>query len=406
MPKGFRPPKPNFLSLGIGRLVTRPALRWIYGIVRIEYMPGDLRRFEAIQDDRVLITPNHPTNAEPVVMFHLSRVVRRRFYFVSNRESFDRVFGLFGKLLQSWGAYSIVRGAPDRESFKFTRRLLAAHRSRLVIFPEGEVYSQNDTLLPFHDGVFQLALGASEDMAKSGIGAPLWVLPVAMKYRYIGDARREIRRSLDRLETALGIRGAKSSHPYERLVEAGNRLLASAEAAYHLAHVPNVSMQDRIDSVREAIIGRVSDALGINRESPTIPLADRMRRLYNEVYAVISGEENVESVYDARLALEERQRVQPMLDDLKRLAIWVAVRDTYVGQKPSVERYIDTLRRMEAEVLGKVRIKAKKVCLVRLGEPIDVREWLPRYVEDRKSAVADLTDRVESEVQALIDGMH
>lgn len=405
MPKGFRPPKPNWLLLSLGRIVTRPALRWIYGIVRIEYTAEDLRGFGALGTDRILLAPNHPTNAEPVVMFHLSGVVRRRFYFVSNRESFDRVFGLFGKLLQSWGAYSIVRGAADRESFKFTRKLLAAQASKLVIFPEGEVYSQNDTLLPFHDGVFQLALGACEDMRKAEVDAPLWILPVAIKYRYLGDARRQIGASLGRLETALGIREPKGTS-YDRLVEAGMRLLRSAEAAYHLKPAQESTMQERIDGVREAIIGRVSDALGISREASETPLPDRMRRLYNEVYAVIGAEEDVETVYDARLASEERHRVQPMLDDLKRLANWVAVRDTYVAQKPSVERYIDTLRRMEVEVLGTVRIKARKVCIVRLGTPIDVRPYLPGYVQDRKSTVSALTEEVETRVQALIDRIH
>jgi hypothetical protein len=243
-------------------------------------------------------------------------------------------------------------------------------------------------------------------MRKDGVDAPLWVLPVAVKYRYVGDARRQIQRSLSRLETALGILKDKKSTQYERLAEAGNRLLSSAEAAYHLKQSADASMQVRIDEVREAIIGRVSDALGIAREPVETPLPDRMRRLYNEVYAVISGEESVESVYDARLALEERNRVQPMLDDLKRLANWVAVRETYVAQKPSVERYIDTLRRMEIEVHGKVRIKAKKICLVRIGEPIDARSFGPDYAQDRKGTVAKFTDVVEGRVQALLDSMH
>lgn len=402
MPRGFRPPKPNAFTLAIGRLATVPALRWIYGIVAIDYDRADIQRFAAIARDRVLITPNHPTNAEPVVLFHLSRVVKRRFYFVSNRESFDRVFGLFGKLLQGCGAYSIIRGAPDRESFKFTRKLLAEHRAKLVIFPEGEVYSQNDSLLPFHDGVYQLAMSAAEDLRKLGDAAPLWVQPVAVKYHYVGNAKREIERSISRLEVALNLRPTEPSPIYERLLGCARKLLASAESAYHLEVPQDATLQNRIDGVREAIVERVSQSLGMEVEPRDHPLPDRMRSLYNAVFAVVQGDVEVESVYDARLAQEERKRVQPMLDDLRRLANWVAVQDTYIATHPTPERFIDTLRRMEYEVLGGVKIKAKKRCLVRLAEPFDIREYGPAYVQDRKGTVAAICGRAEQSVQVLL----
>ena len=48
--------------------------------------------------------------------------------------------------IQALGGYSIVRGTPDRESFRMTRQILSQPGAKLVVFPEGEVYTQNDTL--------------------------------------------------------------------------------------------------------------------------------------------------------------------------------------------------------------------------------------------------------------------
>ncbi len=162
-------------------------------------------------------------------------------------------------------------------------------------------------------------------------------------------------------------------------------------------------MQSRIDGVREAIVERVSWALGMEVEARDHPLPDRMRSLYNAVYAVIQGDDEVDSVYDARLAQEERKRVQPMLDDLRRLANWVAVQDTYIATHPTPERFIDTLRRMEYEVLGTVKLNARKRCLVRLAEPFDIREFGPAYAQDRKGTVGAICSRAEQAVQALLE---
>ncbi|HRK21397.1 MAG TPA: 1-acyl-sn-glycerol-3-phosphate acyltransferase, partial [Fimbriimonadaceae bacterium] len=152
----FRAPRPSsFVIRQCTRLLPR-IMRKGYGIESVGYQDAELRRLqELIKEHRVLITPNHPTHAEPVVLFHLSRQIETDFYYLSNRESFDRYWGLFGWLLTRTGAYSILRGVPDRESFKFTRKVLAERIAPLVIFPEGEVYSQNDSLLPFQAGVFQ-----------------------------------------------------------------------------------------------------------------------------------------------------------------------------------------------------------------------------------------------------------
>ncbi|MBX7132374.1 MAG: 1-acyl-sn-glycerol-3-phosphate acyltransferase [Fimbriimonadaceae bacterium] len=406
MPSGFRPPKPHPLVLTLCRIATRPALLLLYGIVGIEYRREDLDLLASMRGERVLFVPNHPTNAEPAVMFHLGQRLRQRFLFVSNREAFDRAFGLFGKLLQGCGAYSIIRGAPDRESFKFTRKLLGEPRTKLVIFPEGEVYSQNDTLLPFHEGVFHLALGAADDLSE---GETLTVMPVALKYRYLGDANWQINYSLYRLERALGVKHQPQASRYDRMVACADQLLASAEAAYHLKPAkgqigPGI-FQARIDAVREAIVDRVAEGLGTSPGDRNRPLHERMRSLYHALYSVTSGEIEPDTPYEARLAQEEQRRIRPLFDDMRRLANWVAIRDSYVAEHPSVERFIDTLRRMEAEVFGKVRMRMRKRCLVRLGDPFELTARLGQYRTERKAAVAELTDEAEGAVQAVLDAL-
>jgi hypothetical protein len=404
LPTGFRPPRPSGPAIGLGKLVVPAALNWGYGVVSVEYRDEEVDRLRRLSGERVLLAPNHPTTLEPVILFHLSRRVRDRFYYVANREAFDRWRGLLGLIRQLCGAYSIVRGTADRESFRMTRRLMSESPVRLVIFPEGEVYSQNDSLLPFHAGVFQLCFYALQDMAKAGVDAPLYVQPVAIRYRYVQDMTQQMDWSMSRLERALGVRAAVAD-PYQRLRRIGGAVLSAAERMYGLEPGSDEDFDPRIGAVKETMIAKVATALGMNPDKLGESISERMRTLINVVHSVTRDEVLPESIYQARLLLQERERVRPLLHDLDRLANWVAVHDHYVAAHPSPERQVEVLRRIEIEVFGKTKLKGRRKCAVRLAEAFDLRDWREAYSEDKFSAVQRVTRRTEAAIQALLDEM-
>lgn len=376
-----------------------------YRIESVHYDDAEVERLRSLVDERVLITPNHPTHAEPIIAFHLAKKVGKPMYYLSNREAFDFAGGLFGFLLQRVGAYSILRGAPDRESFKMTRKILSEGPNHLVIFPEGEVYSQNDSLLPFQSGVFQLAFLGLEEMAKSGVEAPLFVQPVAIRYRFTENMEEKIRDSMANLELCLGLHGPPPEDRYHRLRRIGDALLKTAERAYDLTPGDPENLDPRINAVRDKIVERVADALHLSVESLGKTLPDRMRALMNNLNGITSDDGAVESEYHERLLREEAERTRPLIRDLQRLSNWVAVRDNYVGEKPTQERVVDTLWRLESEVIGRRLITGRRVCNVRLPEPIDMRTYQDAYKESKRQAIKDVTARVESAIQTCLDEM-
>lgn len=398
----FREPRPNRAVIAVCRKLLPTILRRGYGIVEIDYRPGELRELRSKLEERVLLTPNHPTHAEPAILYDLSREVGRDFAYLSNRESFERAWGLFGWLLRRNGAYSIIRGAPDRDSFKFTRHVLADHVAPLVIFPEGEVYSQNDSLLPFQAGVFQLAFLALDDMAKQGIEAPLWVQPVAVHYRFVEDVSREVAGSMERLEEKLALSKPAPGDPYLRLRRIGHAVLSAAEAAYRLPKGDSEDLNPRIARVRDTIVERVAEALHLETETLGKTLPDRMRALGNRLNRVATDEELPVSEYEERLMREEAERVRPLNADLQRLANWLAVRDGYVGELATPERMVDTLWRLESEVLGRRLLRAARRCRLRLAPALDLREYREK---PRKEAIREVTARVETAIQTLLDEM-
>lgn len=396
--------QPSPLALGLTRAALTPILRGL-GIVGVDYLAEDLERLRALKDQRVLIAPNHPTNTEPALLFHLSKVVDQEFHYLACREAFDSGGGLWGQWIRRLGAFSVVRGTADRASFRATRQELGAPAAKVVIFPEGEVYSQNDTLLPFHEGVFQLAFWALEELREREPEGSLYILPLALKYVFATDMRLPMQWSLGRLERFTGSTVPHSAEFYLRLRGVGMAMLRSLEREYRLPSPKNDALESdftpRLSAVKEAILQRVALAAGVpDPRGETLP--ERMRVLIHALHTVTQEAPSEKTLYDAELRRQQRERSAPLLRDLDRIANWIAVYDGYVKENPSQERIADLLIRLERECFGKAYLRGPRRCRIRLGEPLNLAEHLPDYKTQRRQTVRSVTQAVERRITPLL----
>lgn len=203
----FRPPVENPLIESLTRACVPLLLKGMFHDLRVTFRPDDLRRLGELRGERMLLLPNHPSTEDPITMFELARQLGEPMHYVAAREVFDFDHGVRGWLFQRCGVYSVIRGAPDRESFRMTRQILTRGSRRLVIFVEGEISYRNDILIPFQQGVLQLALSAQEDVCEQFESAPpVYVAPVAIRYFYAPGVEAAMRQSVERLEEALGLK--------------------------------------------------------------------------------------------------------------------------------------------------------------------------------------------------------
>jgi hypothetical protein len=353
------------------------------------------------------------------VVFHLSGLLGERFHYLCARELFEWAYGPWGWLLQRMGGYSVLRGTPDRAAFNMTRELLTRPGMKLVAFPEGEVYSQNDSLLPFHAGVFQLVFWAQEDLRRSGCDDGIHIVPVAVRYEFVEDMRAPIKASLTRLEAALDLPARREGPApaeddfFARLSEIGEAVLVRLEEEYGVPPAPGGPLPERIERLKETILDRVAGTLRIRLTDETFP--DRLRRLTNALYEV--NDEPLQDLcqYERRLRDDCRRRALPMMCDIERLSNWMALSDGYITRETRVERVAELVTRLEEEVLGPFpkglppsgrsrdgRLAGRKRCLLRIGEPIDVRDHMTAYGADRRATVSAVTDHCEQTVYALL----
>lgn len=395
----FIAPKPNKILTGAARVSLGTVLRFLK-IRRVIYSPQAIELLRTLDRERLVLCPNHPTNTEPAILFGLAAEANQEFHYVCCREAFGYWGGFYGWLIRRFGAYSLVRGALDRSSFQCTRQLLTRPGVRIVIFPEGEVYSQNDSLLPFQSGVIQLCYWGLEDARKSEPSADVLLVPVAVHYRFLKDMGPVIKRSLARLERAVGLEVCANDSPLDRLKRLGDRVLSGLEHSYTLRLPDGLGLQERMDAVKDAILVRAAKTVGVEPKGAT--LVERMRYVINAAHQVTLEQPASDNAYDRKLWEEHRTHVEPTIQDLDRLANWIAVYDGYVASDPSQERVVQTIRRLEMEVFGKMICNGPQECRLEVGEPVSLRSTWSEYSQDKRQTVADVTDLVEGRVQDVL----
>ncbi len=402
-PFTFYPPKNNRLVTAIAKLGLRRSIRRKLNVTEVSVSSHALQKLRGLHGQRCLVTPSHSGGFEPHIIMYLSKLLHDDYNYVAAMELFAQ--SRFHRwVLQRLGVYSIIRGAMDRPSFTLTRQLLTAGKRWLVVFPEGEAVGQNSIVIPFQPGVIQLAFKAYEDVAKSERDASLYCIPVAIRYFYLHDMHGEIDASLDRLEANLAIPAAPpSASRYDRLRGVANALLAANERFHHVKPAEGSSLNERIQNLKDRALSQLESQLGISPAGDLPPL-DRVRALFNAVDRIVE-QDPPESDYERQLAVERQQVAREFYHELWRALRFVAIYDGYVSESMNVERFMDVLGLLEFEVFKQRPIWGPRKACIEVGDPINLRDHFPTYLEDKRGTVKRVTGILETSVRQMIEAM-
>jgi 1-acyl-sn-glycerol-3-phosphate acyltransferase len=384
----FYPPKLNSPLVWTAQRIAPKVAQIIHQLNLIVTADPDVS-LDSLIPERCLLLCNHPTFDDPIAMFLLSGYLNQPFYYLTAYEQFT---GWKGWFYQQLGAYSVQRGMADRNSIVQTLELLVQPQCKLVIFPEGGCSFQNDTVMPFRPGAVQLGLQALARSAKRGQPVPdIYAVPISLKYAYIGKMKPVIDKSLRNLEKALGIK--PHGDYYERLRVAASEVLAQCERDYGVVPDAHLDWNQRIENLKANVIQQSEAKLGLP-PAPKDP--DRER------------------VYRLRHALEQQQTI--VLEDgsddwavisksLMRVLNFDAIYDGYVAEKPTPERFLDTLTRLEREVFGidKPRPKGHRHAFLRVGKPVNLKDYLDAYSKARSDTVTLVVQQLQQTVQQNLD---
>ena len=398
----FKPPKPNTTAIRVAKafmpLINRLYLNGLTLAVDTE----SITRLKTTDGQPTVLAPNHAAHADPAVMFLLSKRRSQWYYYMTARETYDKAKfkGLCGLLLQGLGAYSIVRGTADRNAFRTTREILTKGDAPIVIFGEGEISRQNDTVMRFERGVTQLCFWALDDMQKAGINKPLYVVPIGIKYHYPQDMWNTIDTALTRLEHAILPPVERTSiERYERLRRIGIAVLRTLAAEYQYKMDETVPLDVHIQKLKEQILSHAEQIMGIHTKADVLA---RVRALKNLVDAEIYKDVEQMTEYEQKIHEELLQKFQQFYPDLERLINFIAISDGYVAKEPSQERFLEVIIRLEREVFGTAKMRGPRVASLRVGEPKNLRDCYDTYKTQKREMVEQITLELETAVQTLV----
>ena len=401
----FKPPKLNTTLIQVAKAIMPLVNRLFLKGLTLDVDSESIERLKMIEGHPTVLAPNHAARADPAVTFLLSKQVSQQYYYMTARETFDkgRFGGLRSFLLQQFGAFSIVRGTADRNAFRTTRELLSEGSWPLVVFAEGEISRQNDTVMRFERGIIQLCFWALDDMAKAEIDKPLYVVPMGIKYHYPQDMWNDIDTALTELEeNILPPADRTPIERYERLRRIGIAIFKTLAAEYQYKVDDTVPLDMHIQKLKEQILSHVEKIMGIHSEADVLT---RVRALKNLVDAEVYRDIEQMTEYERKIHEELLQKFQRFYPDLERLINFIAISDGYVAEERSPERFLEVIMRLEREVFGTSKLRGPRVASIRVGEPKNLRESYDTYKAQKRETVEQITLELERVVQTLVTGV-
>ncbi len=403
----FKPPKENKIVIGTVKLILPLLMRLFQKVVSVDIDATSFDTMKSIDGFPTIFVPNHPTHADSHLMFTLSKRCGRRFRYMAARETFDQQAGgkWRGFIMTRLGAYSIVRGAVDRDSFRLTRETLAKEEQKLVIFGEGEVSHQNETIMPFECGIVQFGFWALSDMERADNLKPLYLVPVGLKYIYKNDMWGEIDQALTNLEqSVLPEHTALPTQLYDRVKNVGAVLLMTLAKEYQLRLNKESSLNEQIEMLRAHILSQMEHFMGIVPQPEAHPLR-RVRMIQNQIDEEIYRDVDEMTEYEREIHTQRIDKFRQFFTDLRRIVNSIAIYEGYIGEDPSQERFLEVITRFEVEVFGRSKVKGPMDAFVRLGTPKNLLDAYEAYKKEKRQTTQQITVELETEVQNIVENM-
>ena len=358
---------------------------------------------------------------------------------------FDRGIPLWaGDFVGKWYSYlggsSIRRGKLDRQGLKSARELFANSSLPMMAAPEGGTNGHNEIVSSLEPGIAQMGFWCVEDVSKAGRSEEVFILPIGIQYKYLDEPWKNVEKLLTTLEKDSGLSPGMEnlssqeklapSKLYQRLLRLAGHLLGKMEDFYRRfyhrkfpQYTQENSSQEPLgdDHVNETINTRLNTLLNVALEVAEEyfhihskgDFIDRCRRLEQAVWDYIYREdiENLAilSPIDRGLANKLAQEASLQLWHIRLVESFVAVSAKYIQEKPTVERFADTIlsiwdminRIKGGNILKRPQIGKQRVEMT-VGKPISVSQRLQGYQNQRRRAISELTQDLQNSLEGMI----
>lgn len=372
-------------------LIRRCNKRWLSTKLKIDELEihGSEHLASLPHGTRAVLLPNHPTHGDASIILETCRRLGIQPRIMAAYDLYHR--GLIdGWVMRRVGCFSVDREGSDKPAMEEAAKTILEGRFPLTMFPEGNVYLENDRVAPFHDGAAFLAIRAAKQLVEKG--QRVVCVPISTKATHLRDCREELREVFRLLCAKVGVPLDPSRPPLEMLRAIGLTALRQELRRRNLS-VPNEGeLKELVGAAAAEVLDRLEPQLGLERKKDADPL-DRVRAARRIIHEVRT---------DPDRAAEHEAAARHAEDAMLAFRI-ASYSGDYVAERPSLDRIGETLEKLYEDT-HEVFLKpySPRKAIVQINEPIDVTALLESGVK-QKQLIHDLTERIEQSVQKGID---
>ena len=436
----------SWLYVRIGNRVRREEL---YDVERLA------RAYQGMQEGklRLIVAFRHPGVEDGTVVFRLmcgivAREARRlgislrrppRGYFLFGRDVPLWAGRFLGWMLPLLGAISVYPGRFEAHSMNTIRRYIADMPHPVALAPEGQVTYHNERVAALESGTAQLAFWCIEDLKKQSRTEAVVIVPVCTSYHYDLRDWKGLLRLLAKIERECGLAPLEGLSPragdrvrmppdtaarekiHVRVMRISRHLVNIAEDFYSRFYgvsfpqreeeETSARLQERLRGLCEAALSVAEGFFQVTPKGDFVQrvLAVRMEglgRIYRDDVSDVDALPGIERALGDRIAQESwlRLRHMELVDVLEYL------RADYLRPDSGFDRFVETVtnlwdvvNRLEGgNVSGRINPFSKTVRIV-VNEPLDVSGRWDDYKENRRKAVASLTQDILSSFRSVAE---
>ena len=336
-----------------------------------------------------------------------------------------------GWLISQLGGTPIRRGTLDRIGLRSVRDLFVNGRFPMAAAPEGATNGHNEIVSPLEPGIAQFGFWCQEDLHKAERSEAVAIAPLGIEYYYQTAPWQYLEELLSQLEIDSGFNNTSTSAMglvngltptesqeaslYQRLYALAEYLLSLMEQFYSKFYQQklaseNQELPSRLQALLNAALQVAEQSFGVK---PNGNISDRCRRVeqagWNRIYRDDLSEPETLAPAARGLANLVASEAELRLWHMRLVENFVSVTGNYVAEKPTVERFADTillLWKMIAQLKGESNLKppylGKKWVQFTAMPPFFIADYWEQYKTNRRQAVADLTQDLQEALEKSI----
>jgi len=405
----------EFADLPYRYYPPKPQRAWIWLLRqynRFLYLPGKVHRIKSvalINEERLnghltrggshlLFLYNHPTHSDPQIIIEMQRQLGIASMFMAAYDLFERRSKLDVWVLKVMGVFSVDREILDSKAIQQVVKTLVDGEYAMTIFPEGEVYHQNDKVVPFQEGAIYMALTAQKKLAKLHPGHSIYIVPVSIKVSHDHDQRPAISALLAELAAGAGTTLDREKEPVAELEGIASALVLREvkKAGLDLSPAGTDGLEAQLKVAAGLVIAALEKSMDFIPENSGDPMS-RLLDIRRRIHQIRTDPDKAAGFPEAGKWADQAMLALRLL----------SYNPNYLRDRPSVDRYGECVEKLFEDFhSGTISPYGNRKAIVYFSTPINLLDKLNNFQGKSRELLKEMTEESERAIQGGIDKLN